>query len=119
MVVSEKQTDFSLYISESANLKELIKGCYACGSCTGICPLRRVSKYNPRRIIHNYLIESELTEDDITTCLTCAQCLEVCPQQIDFPEFIRQARANNVSEESYAHHNIFNLLQIFMVSRLS
>jgi Fe-S oxidoreductase len=42
-------------------------------------------------------------------------CLEVCPHQIDFPEFIRKTRANlGIDEEKFAHHNIFNLLQIFM-----
>ena len=115
MVISDKQTDFTIHRYGSNDFKELLKSCYQCSSCTSVCPLRRVSKYNPRRIIHNFLFDTPLTEDDITTCLTCGQCLEVCPHQIDFPEFIRQARANNVSDESYAHHNIFNILQLFMV----
>jgi Fe-S oxidoreductase len=115
MVVSEKKTDHTSFSFGSTELKEMLQKCYQCSSCASVCPLRRVSKFNPRKIILNFLFDIPLTEDDITTCLTCGNCLEVCPHLIDFPEFIRQARANNISEESYAHHNIFNLLQIFMV----
>ncbi|MHA2328459.1 MAG: (Fe-S)-binding protein, partial [Candidatus Hodarchaeales archaeon] len=89
----------------------IINSCFQCGSCTGTCPLRKVSKYNPREIIHAALLGKTLKEDDLTTCLTCAQCLEVCPQGINFPEFIRLTRSNlGINEENFAHHNIFNLL---------
>ena len=48
-------------------------------------------------------------------CLTCAKCYEVCPQEVDIPEFVRLSRVDTViDEKSYAHHNVFNLVQIFM-----
>ncbi|MHA1940492.1 MAG: (Fe-S)-binding protein [Candidatus Hodarchaeales archaeon] len=116
MVISEKTTNQSnLRFGESDQLA-LLSLCYQCSSCTSACPLRRVSKFNPRRIIHRFQIDGSLEEDDLTSCLTCGLCLEVCPQQVDFPEFIRQSRCiMGVNEENYAHHNIFNLLQVFMV----
>ncbi|MFX0016387.1 MAG: (Fe-S)-binding protein [Promethearchaeota archaeon] len=93
----------------------IIKDCFQCGLCTSVCPLRKVSKYNPRGIIHSALLGHSLSNDDLTICLTCSQCFEGCPQEINFPSFIRECRANVVlSEENFAHHNIFNLLQIFM-----
>jgi Fe-S oxidoreductase len=53
--------------------------------------------------------------EDLTSCLTCRYCVEVCPQEIDIPEFIRIERSKVVIDETkFAHHNIFNLLQIFM-----
>jgi Fe-S oxidoreductase len=90
----------------------VIYACYQCGSCTGVCPLRKVSQYNPRAIIHASLLGHSLSEDDLTDCLTCRLCYDVCPQQIDFPLFIQGQRAQlGVNDESFAHHNIFNLLQ--------
>ncbi|UCE14652.1 MAG: 4Fe-4S dicluster domain-containing protein, partial [Candidatus Heimdallarchaeota archaeon] len=93
----------------------IIKDCFQCGLCTSVCPLRKVSKYNPRGIIHSALLGHPLSNDDLTICLTCSQCFEGCPQEIDFPAFIRNCRSNVVlNEENFAHHNIFNLMQIFM-----
>ncbi|UCG03936.1 MAG: (Fe-S)-binding protein [Candidatus Heimdallarchaeota archaeon] len=104
----------SVEISDEGTLS-IIKDCFQCGLCTSVCPLRKVSKYNPRGIIHSALLGHSLNNDDLTICLTCSQCFEGCPQEIDFPAFIRESRANIIlGEENFAHHNIFNLLQIFM-----
>ncbi|MFW9855094.1 MAG: (Fe-S)-binding protein [Candidatus Thorarchaeota archaeon] len=97
---------------DTSDPMSVIYACYQCGSCTGVCPLRKVSQYNPRAIIHASLLGHSLSEDDLTDCLTCRQCYEVCPQQIDFPLFIQSQRAQlGVNEQNFAHHNIFNLLQ--------
>lgn len=115
MVVSENTSGIKSFIFDESELKSILLSCYQCSSCTSVCPLRRVSKFNPRRIIHKFKFENSINEDDLTTCLTCGLCLEVCPHKIDFPNFIRKSRGNMViSEDSYAHHNIFNLLQVFM-----
>ena len=101
-------------ISSNTTLS-IIRDCFQCGLCTSICPLRKVSKYNPRGIIHSSLLGHSLGNDDLTTCLTCRQCFEECPQEIDFPAFIRESRSKIVlNEENFAHNNIFNLLQLFM-----
>lgn len=103
-------------IQSEIKFKSILTACYQCSSCTSVCPLRRYSKYNPRKIIHNALLDEPLNDDDLTMCLTCGLCLEVCPQKIDFPEFIRLSRGTiGIGEENFAHHNIFNTLQIFMI----
>lgn len=113
MIESEKSTTLLDVLKSDAI--SIINNCFQCGFCTSICPLRKVSKYNPRGIIHSALLGHELSTDDLTTCLTCGQCLEGCPQEIDFPNFIRENRANVVmADENFAHHNIFNILQLFM-----
>jgi heterodisulfide reductase subunit D len=117
MVVSEKHPNLDIFNSETT--ADILKACYQCSSCTSVCPLRRVSKFNPRKIIHNSLLDKPVNEDDLTACLTCGKCLEVCPQEIDFPEFIRLNRVEmGINEERYAHHNIFNLLQLFMTEMI-
>ncbi|MHA2304128.1 MAG: 4Fe-4S dicluster domain-containing protein [Candidatus Hodarchaeales archaeon] len=113
MIESEKSTTLLDVLKTGAI--SIINNCFQCGFCTSICPLRKVSKYNPRGIIHSALLGHELSIDDLTTCLTCGQCFEGCPQEIDFPNFIRENRANVVmADENFAHHNIFNILQLFM-----
>ncbi|MFX1511350.1 MAG: (Fe-S)-binding protein [Promethearchaeota archaeon] len=98
-----------------SDLSSLISECIQCGVCTSVCPKRHVSKYNPRMIIHSALLGHTLSMEDLTDCLTCSECFEYCPQMIDFPKFIREYRTKVVlNEENFAHHNIFNLLQIFM-----
>ncbi|MHA2273460.1 MAG: (Fe-S)-binding protein [Candidatus Hodarchaeales archaeon] len=98
-----------------SDASSIINGCFQCGYCTSICPMRKVSKYNPRGIIHSVLLGHSLDNDDLTICLTCRQCFEGCPQEIDFPAFIREARTSDVlNEEDFAHHNVFNLLHMFM-----
>ena len=111
MINSENSSNLKISNFDSSTLKS----CYQCSSCTSVCPLRRVSKFNPRKIIHNAVFEKPLDNDDIISCLTCGHCLEICPQKVDFPEFVRMVREKNIpNEENFAHHNIFNLLQLFM-----
>ena len=115
MVMSESPGNYEIKIITTDGLKSMLQACYQCSSCTSVCPVRRVSKFNPRKIIHNYVFDTEVSEDDLTTCLTCGLCLEVCPQEVDFPEFIRLSREKlGVKDELFAHHNIFNIMQVFM-----
>jgi heterodisulfide reductase subunit D len=114
MVMSEIPVNYEIKIT-SGDLKSMLQACYQCSSCASICPVHRLSKFNPRKIILEAVFDSKLNEDDLTTCLTCGACLAVCPQEIDFPEFIRISREQlGVKEELFAHHNIFNLMQVFM-----
>ncbi|MHA1237479.1 MAG: (Fe-S)-binding protein [Candidatus Hodarchaeales archaeon] len=114
MVISEKPVKYELEF-KSGDLKSLLTACYQCSSCASICPIHSVSTFNPRKIILDYIYEDIVNEDDITTCLTCGACVEVCPQEVNFPEFMRISREKfGVEESLFAHHNIFNLMQIFM-----
>ncbi len=113
MIESEKLSINVKYLDSDS--LAIISECMQCGICTSVCPKRHVSKYNPRMIIHSALLGHALSMDDLTDCLTCGHCFEQCPQLIDFPNFIRESRAQVVlNEENFAHHNIFNLLHIFM-----
>ncbi|MFW9992384.1 MAG: (Fe-S)-binding protein [Candidatus Odinarchaeota archaeon] len=114
MTVSKQLTTSSKQLDQAS--LEIILACYQCGLCTSVCPKRKVSRYNPRRIIHSALIGQALADEDLTDCLTCGLCVEHCPQMVDFPDFIRARRATStIEEENFAHHNIFNLSQKFMV----
>lgn len=75
---------------------EFIKSCFACGACTGICPVSRVvSGFDPRKIIHLALLglrDRLFRSDLIWHCARCQTCSFVCPQDVRFSEVIGAVR---------------------------
>ena len=99
-------------------LLRIARICYQCGECTGSCPLRRVSMFNPRDIL--YELATRGIDDDIMRwrwqCLICENCYNVCPQGVDFPSLIMELRSNEhepVSEDLVAHR-VLSQIAYFM-----
>ena len=69
---------------------ENILSCFACGSCSGGCPVsRHVADYDPRRLIRLVVLgcrEELLSSPLIWLCSGCYACQEVCPQQVCFTD---------------------------------
>jgi heterodisulfide reductase subunit C len=87
--VDLKSTDpfFKELVAEKIGI-EVIKSCYTCGSCTGVCPVREVvDDFDPRRLIHMIVLgmkKEVLSLDLIWFCCLCNSCYYVCPQGIKF-----------------------------------
>jgi len=83
-----------------------ITRCFACGTCTVGCPVRKVdSKYNPRKIIRMVLLgmrEDVLKSDFIWLCSTCYTCYDRCPQDVRLTD-IMTALKNIAVREGYIH----------------
>jgi len=81
---------------------ELIRRCFACGTCTAGCPIREVDdRYNPRRIIRMILygMKDELLRSDfVWLCANCYTCQERCPQGVRITEIMRELRNMAVAE---------------------
>lgn len=81
---------------------ENIKSCFACGTCTAICPVREIDdEYNPRKIIRMALLgmrEEVLASNFIWLCATCYSCEEYCPQGVKFTEVINAIKNIAVRE---------------------
>ena len=62
---------------------EGLKACFACGACTGGCPVSEVDgAYDPRKIIRMVLLgmkEKVLSSDLIWLCAMCYTCSFHCP----------------------------------------
>lgn len=75
---------------------EDIRRCFACGSCTGICPVSRENPpYDPRKIVHMVIIglkERLLTSEMIWECTRCDTCQFVCPQGVRMSTVINALR---------------------------
>jgi len=76
--------------------------CYACGACTGSCPVREmVKEFDPRKIIHMIVMgmkEQVLSSDLIWYCCLCSTCSFICPQKVNFGEVMKVLRALALKE---------------------
>ncbi len=77
-------------------MKEGLKACISCGTCTAICPAAGVSDYDPRMVVeivqqHNEeSLETLLKSDTIWMCGECLSCKTRCPRE-NVPGYIIQA----------------------------
>ena len=72
--------------------------CIDCGKCSSVCPitLHLVDGYtSPRLLVEGAVTggEESVIEDPLLwSCLTCQRCAEICPSQVQFSNFIQNAR---------------------------
>ncbi|MFX1441996.1 MAG: (Fe-S)-binding protein [Promethearchaeota archaeon] len=105
------------------NLRDLLKRCYQCGRCSGVCQLSKVQKYTPSKIIQLILegFEDKVIESGaLWDCLTCNQCLKDCPEEINFADIVRMAKwkmrhnANQNPDELIAHKGMYTTISEIM-----
>ncbi len=81
---------------------ELVKGCFDCGTCAGVCPVSELEPYfDPRRILHMIrlgLKEQILSSSAIWFCTHCDTCAFVCPQNVRFSSIVDVLRELAVKE---------------------
>lgn len=83
--MKDLDTGFKFEVAEEPG-GEHIKRCFACGTCTAVCPVFNVNdQYNPRKIIRMILLglkEEVLKNDFIWLCSGCYSCYELCPRDV-------------------------------------
>ena len=81
-------------LAELARARAL-RRCYDCGKCTSVCPVNLGGAlYSPRRLGQTALEDpGPALQSALWDCLTCGACREICPIGVDFPGFVRDARA--------------------------
>ena len=74
-------------LREDYRIKEGLKTCINCGTCTAICPAAEFYRYDPRKIVDTVQrgddaeIEALLKSDVIWYCGECMSCLTRCPRK--------------------------------------
>ncbi|HUY01603.1 MAG TPA: (Fe-S)-binding protein [Candidatus Deferrimicrobium sp.] len=99
--------------------EELIRYCYQCGKCTGICPLGDISFFSPRILIHNAVFGNLTDSRRLSQCSTCDLCSSRCPMNIKLSEFVREERYKLRQQGillDEAHFGIFNTLGRIMAN---
>lgn len=101
ILVNKLDQDFKDEVAWKIGL-EVIKPCYTCGSCTGVCPVREVvDDFDPRVMIHQILLgmrEELLSSDLIWFCCLCNSCYFVCPQGIRFSRVATELQKTAIDE---------------------
>jgi len=101
----------------------LLKRCYQCGRCSGVCQLSKVQKYTPSRIIQLILegFEEEIIESGVLwDCITCNSCLQNCPKDINFVDIVRiirnrmRKRGIHNLERYIAHKGLYHTIPELM-----
>ena len=74
-------------LSKDPRLKEGLKTCINCGTCTAICPAAEFYRYDPRKIVdtvqrkNDEEIEALLRSETIWYCGECMSCMTRCPRK--------------------------------------
>lgn len=72
---------------EDYRIKEGLKACINCGTCTAVCPAAEFYKYDPRKIVDivqskdEQEIENLLKSETIWYCGECMSCVTRCPRK--------------------------------------
>lgn len=95
-------------------IEDLVKTCYQCGMCSGVCPKALVKPgFLPRKMVHEMItghVERELESGDAWDCLTCGTCQAICPMNVDFLDMVRELRrAGNSANCKVAHDNTLGM----------
>ena len=97
-------------LTEDYRIKEGLKACINCGTCTAICPAAEFYKYDPRRIVDivqskdDTQIEELLKSETIWYCGECMSCLTRCPRK-NAPGLVIMALRNLSMELGYFTHS--------------
>jgi len=74
-------------LAKDYRIKEGLKTCINCGTCTAICPAAEFYRYDPRKIVDivqrrdDVEIEKLLKSDVIWYCGECMSCVTRCPRK--------------------------------------
>ncbi len=93
-------------LTEDYRIKEGLKACINCGTCTAICPAAEFYQYDPRQIVDmvqskdDAEIEKLLKSETIWYCGECMSCMTRCPRK-NAPGLVIMALRNLSLELGY------------------
>jgi len=88
VVPSKETTD--IVIDEGG---DVLKLCYQCGLCTGVCPWNQLTGFPLRKLIHKgQLGIIDFENEEIWRCVGCNACVDRCPRGVEIPNFMRAMR---------------------------
>jgi Heterodisulfide reductase, subunit C len=90
MIIQKRRINMGKLFDKLATdyrIKEGLKACINCGTCTAICPAAEFYKYDPRKIVDTVQskddseIEKLLKSETIWYCGECMSCVTRCPRK--------------------------------------
>jgi len=93
--------------------------CFACGSCSGVCPVEKVvDEFDPRKIVHMVSLgmEEQLIKGEIIwACSQCQSCIPVCPQNVRCADIIKALRDEALERRAVDRERLQGLGQFAVV----
>lgn len=109
---SKLNNSFSSELSDLKGCSSLAQ-CYACGSCSSVCPVEKVVPgFDPRKIVHMVVLGLDkqlLSSDIIWACSQCQNCVEVCPQEVRCSDVIKALRDKALKQGLADQERLANL----------
>ncbi|MFX1368997.1 MAG: 4Fe-4S dicluster domain-containing protein [Promethearchaeota archaeon] len=90
---------------------EKISACFACSTCTAVCPIANAWEIKPHQLIRMIILgmrQKVLSSREIWLCLTCFECQERCPQKVRVTDIFFDCK-NLAAEEGMVPTNIIAL----------
>ncbi|TXT60161.1 MAG: CoB--CoM heterodisulfide reductase iron-sulfur subunit D [Promethearchaeota archaeon] len=123
--IEMKADEYSKFLKQihSNEIRSLLRKCYQCARCSGVCQLSKVQKFAPSRIIQKILEgfeEKVLSSGVLWECLMCNSCLQGCPEEINFADIVRNAKYKMITQYSQdpgdytAHKGIYTSISELM-----
>ena len=117
-----KDDDYYLDKIYEPKMRNLLKRCYQCARCSGVCQLSKVQKFTPSRIIQEILegFDEKIYNGVLNDCLTCNSCMQNCPEDVNFADIVRMARYKmrqrdeQCLDDSVAHKAMYTTISELM-----
>ena len=72
---------------------DVLKMCYQCGLCTGVCPWNQLVSFALRKLIHkSQLGIVDFEDEEVWQCVGCNACVDRCPRDVEVPHIMRAIR---------------------------
>ncbi len=89
----EKEKQFLEELAEygGEDLKDTVRACFQCGTCSGGCPTSYAMDYTPRqmvRMIQFGMREEVLSSSMLWLCASCNTCITRCPRKVEILRLI-------------------------------
>ncbi len=99
----EKEKQFLEELAEygGEDLKETVRSCYQCGTCSGGCPTSYAMDYTPRQIVRMIqfgMRDEVLSSSMLWLCASCNTCITRCPRKVEILRLITTLKGMSMRE---------------------
>lgn len=100
-------------------IKDMVRACIQCGTCTGSCPNTFAMDMTPRMVWHMVLLDQKdkiFKSQTFTLCSACYYCTLRCPRGLPLTEAMGKLKQIAARENSKPHKTSIRFYKSFMDS---
>ena len=100
---SERDGNFAAEIMASPGCEDL-RGCFQCGTCSGVCPLSIYMDHTPRQVIYltrQGFKNEVLRSNTIWLCASCYACYVDCPKNVHITDVMYALKQRAIKDGVY------------------